>query len=115
MSDKKAFHDQHIKNKQFHIGDLVLQYDSNFLKQPGNLRAHRLGPYIVIQIIVGGVVKLKKLDGTPFKGLVNEIQLKPYQDSHNFIYLELKKSWKKWWEMRKEKGENKQEKEKDKN
>ena len=31
----KAWNDSHIKNKQFHIGDLVLLYDSKFLKNPG--------------------------------------------------------------------------------
>ena len=66
---QKSWHDQHIKNKQFHIGYLILQYGSKFLKQPGKIRTYQLGPYIVIHIIEGGVVKLKKLNGTPFKGL----------------------------------------------
>ena len=35
---EKAWHDRHIKNKTFQIGDLVLLYDSKFIKFPGKLR-----------------------------------------------------------------------------
>ena len=34
---QKAWHDRHIKNKQFQQGDLVLLYDSKFLKHLGKL------------------------------------------------------------------------------
>ena len=34
---KKAWHDQHIKRKQFEVRGLVLMYDKKFLKHPGKL------------------------------------------------------------------------------
>ena len=34
---QKAWHDRHIKNKQFQQGDLVLLYNRKFLKHPGNI------------------------------------------------------------------------------
>ena len=40
---QKAWNDRHIKNKQFQQGDLVLLYDSKFLKHPGKLHMHWLG------------------------------------------------------------------------
>jgi len=39
---------------------------------------HWLGPYIVKEIIVGGVVQLVKLNGELFQGKVNGILLKLY-------------------------------------
>ena len=42
---EKAWHDRHIKNKTFKIGDLVLLYDSKFIKFPGKFKTHWLGPY----------------------------------------------------------------------
>ena len=82
---QKSWHNRHINNKQFHIGDRGLLYDSKVLKDPGKLKTHWLGPYVVIQITEGGVVKLQKLDGTPFKWLVNGSQQNPYQDSHSLV------------------------------
>jgi hypothetical protein len=32
---EKAYHDKHIKKKAFKQGDLVLIYDSKFIKHPG--------------------------------------------------------------------------------
>ena len=37
---QKAWHDHHIKHKQFATGDLVLLYDSKFIKHPGKLQTH---------------------------------------------------------------------------
>ena len=56
-------------------------YDSNFFKQPSNLKTHWLGPYVVKTIADGGVVKLENLDGTKVRGILNGIRLKPYFDS----------------------------------
>ena len=38
-------------------------YENNFFKNPGKLKTHWLGPYVVKEITDGGVVKLEKLDG----------------------------------------------------
>ena len=37
---QKAWHDRHIKHKQFLTGDLVLLYDSEFLKHQCKLQTH---------------------------------------------------------------------------
>ena len=42
---EKAWHDRHVKNKIFQIGDLVLLYDSKFVKFLGKFKMHWLGPY----------------------------------------------------------------------
>jgi transposase InsO family protein len=42
---EKAYHDMHIRKKAFKQGDLVLIYDSKFIKHPGKFRMHWLGTY----------------------------------------------------------------------
>ena len=77
---QKVWHDHHIKNKTFQVGDKVLLYDSRFQKFPGKLQMHWLGPYFVIEIHDSGAVRLAQLDGTVLHGWVNGTHLKPYQE-----------------------------------
>ena len=51
----KAYHDRHIKKKDFKQGDMVLVYDSKFMRHPGKFRTHWLGPYEISYVIEGGV------------------------------------------------------------
>jgi hypothetical protein len=51
---EKAYHDRHIKKKEFKKGDFVLVYDSKFMKHPRNFRTHCLGPYVVAYVTEGG-------------------------------------------------------------
>ena len=37
---QKTWHDQHIKNTHFQKGDLLLLYDSKFVKHPSKLQMH---------------------------------------------------------------------------
>ena len=74
---QKAWHDHQIKNKQFFQGDLVLLYDSKFIKHPGKLQMHWLGLYLVHSITYGGAVQLQQLDGAVLPKLVNGSLLKP--------------------------------------
>jgi hypothetical protein len=76
----KYWHDRHIKRNSFKEGDLVFLYDSKFFQHLGKFRVHWLGPYEVNIITDGGSVKLKVLGGTKFKGMINEIRLKLYND-----------------------------------
>ena len=67
----KAWHDRHIKRKNFKEGDLVLMYDIKSLQHPGKLRMHWLGPYEVKSVIDGGDVQFKDLGGRKLKGMIN--------------------------------------------
>ena len=80
---EKAWHDRHIKSKTFQIGDLVLLYDSRFIKFPGKFKTHWLGPYQIQQVTEGGVVQLSKLNGELLPTMINGSRLKLYSDSHN--------------------------------
>ena len=53
---EKSWHDRPIKKKHFQNGDLVLLYDSKFMKFPGKFKRHWKGPYIVQKVIDGGAV-----------------------------------------------------------
>jgi len=77
---EKAYHDRHIKKKTFKKGDLVLVYDSKFMKHPRKFRTHWLGPYEVAYVTKGGPTQLKTSNGEWKEGLVNESQLKFYYD-----------------------------------
>ena len=50
---EKAWHGRQIKNKIFKVGDLVLLYDSKFVKLPGKFCMHWLGPYQVKHVTSG--------------------------------------------------------------
>ena len=39
---EKSWHDRHVKKKIFQIGDLVLLYDSKFVKFPKKFKTHWL-------------------------------------------------------------------------
>ena len=54
---RKSWHDHHVMNKQFQQGDLVLLYENKFMKHPGKLQMHWLGPYLVNSITFGGQFK----------------------------------------------------------
>jgi hypothetical protein len=60
---EKAYHDMHIKKKAFKQGDLVLVYDSKFIKHPGKFKMHWLRPYEVAYVTEGGDAQLKTLKG----------------------------------------------------
>ena len=80
MKDRqKAWHDCDIKHKQFAVGDLVLLYDSKFIKHPRKLQMHWLGPYLVQSITSGGAVQLQQLDDVMLQKLIDGSHLKPYR------------------------------------
>ena len=75
---EKAYHDRHIKRKEFRQGDLVMVYDIKFIKNPRKFRMHCLGPYEITYVTQGGAAQLKTLNGEWKEGLVNESQFKLY-------------------------------------
>ena len=83
---EKAWHDRHIKSKAIKVGDLVLMYDSKFVRFPRKFCMHCLGPYQVKHVTEGGAASLARLDGTMFPTMVSGSQLKLYRDIHpNFF------------------------------
>ncbi|XP_052114395.1 uncharacterized protein LOC127745577 [Arachis duranensis] len=54
----KAFHDHHIRKKDFQEGDEVLLYNSRLRFMPGKLRSRWEGPFKVKEIKPYGVVEL---------------------------------------------------------
>lgn len=85
-SQQKAWHDLHVKRKEFDKGDLVLLYDSKYQKHPGKLQMHWLGPFTVADIRKTGAVQLAQLDGTLREGWVNSARLKPFTPRTHMRY-----------------------------
>ena len=77
---EKAWHDRHIKKKQFQNGYLVLLYDSKFMKFLGKFKTHWKRPYIVQRVTDVGAVQLAKLNGEILPSMVNGSRLKKYMD-----------------------------------
>ena len=78
---EKAWHDRHINIKTFQIGDLVLLYNSKFIKFPGKFKTHWLGPYQIQEVTEGGAVQLSQLNGELLPTWINSSRLKLYSDS----------------------------------
>ncbi|KAL6336064.1 hypothetical protein AAG906_010333 [Vitis piasezkii] len=73
----KRWHDQLISNKEFQKGQRVLLYDSRLHIFPGKLKSRWIGPFIIHQVHLNGVVELLNSNGTDiFK--VNGHRLKPF-------------------------------------
>ena len=73
----KRWHDKHILQHTFKLGQLVLLFNSRLRLFPGKLRSKWSGPFEVSRTISHGVVEImNKGDGTKF--LVNGQRLKHY-------------------------------------
>lgn len=70
-----------IKHKIFQVGDLVLLSDSEFLKHPGKLKMHWLGPFVIHSVTKVGTVQLKNLQGELHGGLFNGGRLNLYKEN----------------------------------
>ena len=79
QKQRKKWHDSHIINKQFQVGDWALLYDSRFKDMPSKLQTRWLGPYEINHVFDNGSVQLITIDPVPFKLLVNGHRLKLYK------------------------------------
>ena len=78
----KRWHDQLISNKEFQKGQRVLLYDSRLHIFPGKLKLRWIGPFIIHQVHLNGVVELLNSNNTnTFK--VNGHRLKPFMEPFN--------------------------------
>ncbi|RVW11846.1 Gag-Pol polyprotein [Vitis vinifera] len=59
----KKWHDQQISNKEFQKGQRVLLYDTRLHIFPGKLKSRWIGPFIIHQVYVNGVVELLNSNG----------------------------------------------------
>jgi hypothetical protein len=53
---EKAWHDRHIKQKKFQVGDLLLLYDNKIMQYSRKFCMHWLGPYVIHHVIEAGAV-----------------------------------------------------------
>ena len=61
----------------------MLLYDNKFVKFPGKLKTHWLGPYQIQQVTEGGAVQLSKLNGELVPTLINGSRINIYSDIHS--------------------------------
>ncbi|KAL6340645.1 hypothetical protein AAG906_010553 [Vitis piasezkii] len=78
----KRWHGQLISNKDFRKGQRLLLYDSRLHIFPGKLKSRWIGPFIIHQVHLNGVVELLNSNSTyTFK--VNGHRLKPFMEPFN--------------------------------
>ena len=58
----------------------MILHDSKFVKHPGKLQMHWLGPYVINFITDRGAVHLQQLNGVMFPKLLNGRWLNPYRE-----------------------------------
>lgn len=74
----KKWHDKRIQQREFHVGEKVLIYNSRLRLFPGKLRSRWYGPYTVTQVFPYGVLEVSHEDGTTFK--VNGQRVKYFEE-----------------------------------
>ncbi|GJT82089.1 hypothetical protein Tco_1056431, partial [Tanacetum coccineum] len=72
----KKIHDAKIKNREFHVGDRVLLFNSRLKIFSGKLKSRWSGPFTIAEVFPYGTVELSQPDGPNFK--VNGHQIKHY-------------------------------------
>ena len=75
---RKSFYDSKLRQKELHVGDLVIFYDSRFFKFPGKLQMHWIGPYEVVDINSNGSAQLQDFERNLLPTRINGYRLKPY-------------------------------------
>ncbi|XP_021718794.1 uncharacterized protein LOC110686476 [Chenopodium quinoa] len=71
----KKWHDQHIRNKSFKVGDKVLLFNSRLRLFPGKLKSNWSGPFVISGTTPYGSFELEVGDN---KFMVNDHRLKHY-------------------------------------
>lgn len=77
-SEQKKWHDKRIQQREFHIGEKVLIYNSRLHLFPSKLRSRWYGPYTVTQVFPSGVLEVSTDDGSTFK--INGQRAKHYEE-----------------------------------
>ncbi|GJU54283.1 reverse transcriptase domain-containing protein [Tanacetum coccineum] len=72
----KKIHDFKIKNREFHIGDRVLLFNSRLKIFSGKLKSRWSGPFTIAEVFPYGTVELSQPDNPNFK--VNGHRIKHY-------------------------------------
>ncbi|XP_022864242.1 uncharacterized protein LOC111384215 [Olea europaea var. sylvestris] len=63
MKEKtKRWHDRHIKEKDFEVGQQVLMFNSHLKLFPGKLKSRWSGPFIVVAVLPHGAVEVVSQD-----------------------------------------------------
>ena len=75
---RKAWHDRHIKVRQFKIGEQVLIYDSRYYKFPRKLQIRWLGPFKILDAFDNGSLLVQDLEETVLPFCVNALRVKHY-------------------------------------
>ena len=75
-ANRKAWHDNKVKDKDLAEGDMALKFTSQRHKKKLKLRGE--GPYVVSEITKTGACRIRTLEGIDIPGFINGSKLKRY-------------------------------------
>ena len=78
QNQRKTWHDQFIKQKQFNTRYWALLFNSWFKNLKGKLTTRWMGPYEVVTTFDNGSVEIKTIDGSQISFVVNGHRLRLY-------------------------------------
>ncbi|KAL1534123.1 hypothetical protein AAHA92_31518 [Salvia divinorum] len=58
----KLWHDKNLRNKELHVGQKVLMFQSRLKLMPGKLKSKWVGPFTIVALRANGAVELKGSD-----------------------------------------------------
>lgn len=80
QTQRKIWHDKHIKTRAFREGDWALLYESRFKDFKGKFITSRLGLYLVDKCHDNGLVRIRTIYEEKIPLLVNGYRLKFYKN-----------------------------------
>ncbi|KAL1563927.1 hypothetical protein AAHA92_06344 [Salvia divinorum] len=77
----KLWHDKNLRNKELHVGQKVLLFQSRLKLMHGKLKSRWVGPFTVVALRTNGVVELKGSGPNSNSFIVNGHRVKIFRDS----------------------------------
>ncbi|KAL1568838.1 hypothetical protein AAHA92_00395 [Salvia divinorum] len=84
----KLWHDKNLRNKELHVGQKVLLFQSRLKLMPGKLKSRWVGPFTIVALRANGVVELKGSDPNSNSFIVNGHRVKIFRDSSELCVVE---------------------------
>ncbi|KAL1567120.1 hypothetical protein AAHA92_02636 [Salvia divinorum] len=84
----KLWYDKNLRNKELHIGQKVLLFQSRLKLMPRKLKSKWVGSFIIVALRANGVVELKGSSPNSSSFIVNGHRVKIFRDSSELCVVE---------------------------
>ncbi|KAL1549192.1 hypothetical protein AAHA92_17324 [Salvia divinorum] len=84
----KLWHDKNLRNKELHVGQKVLLFQSRLKLMPGKHKSRWIGPFTIVALRANGAVELKGSDPNSNSFIMNGHRVKIFRDSSELCVVE---------------------------